>query len=209
MDPFRARDRVAGVTYDGQHVWFASGDKLNAFDPTSGKARAHDRCCSSCRNGLRWPAPVPDRRGSHPEDRSDNRPSARNYSAAPGGGGDSGLTWAEGTLWVGGPGTANLHQIDPQTGAVLRTIESQPLRHRRHWWMRELPGTPPGKVTRANCGTSILKRAKGLASSRCRPTYTLRAPDSDGADRFFCGGGNTGKVRPCAGPERGASADKR
>ena len=35
--PFPGVDRVNGVTYDGQHVWFASGDKLNAFDPASGK----------------------------------------------------------------------------------------------------------------------------------------------------------------------------
>src|SRR5438309_1232929 len=35
--PFPGADRVNGVTYDGQHVWFASGDKLNAFDPSSGK----------------------------------------------------------------------------------------------------------------------------------------------------------------------------
>src|SRR5882724_11567047 len=35
--PFRGADRVHGVSYDGQHVWFASGDKLNAFDPASGK----------------------------------------------------------------------------------------------------------------------------------------------------------------------------
>ena len=35
--PFPGADRVNGVTYDGQQVWFAAGDKLNAFDPASGK----------------------------------------------------------------------------------------------------------------------------------------------------------------------------
>src|SRR4030095_4545250 len=35
--PFPGVDRVHGVTYDGQHVWFAAGDTLNAFDPASGK----------------------------------------------------------------------------------------------------------------------------------------------------------------------------
>jgi len=33
--PFPDVDGVHGVTYDGQHVWFAVGDKLNALDPTS------------------------------------------------------------------------------------------------------------------------------------------------------------------------------
>jgi hypothetical protein len=40
------------------------------------------------------------------------------------GGGDSGLAWAEGTLWVGQYRNRKIHQIDPQTGAILRTIES-------------------------------------------------------------------------------------
>src|SRR5215469_9443981 len=43
---------------------------------------------------------------------------------APGGGGDSGLAWAEGTLWVGRYRDRKIHQVDPQTGAILRTIES-------------------------------------------------------------------------------------
>ena len=35
--PFPGADFVHGVTYDGQNVWFAAGDTLNAFDPASGK----------------------------------------------------------------------------------------------------------------------------------------------------------------------------
>src|SRR2546425_12434801 len=35
--PFPGVDHVHGVTFDGQHVWFASGDKLNAFDPARGE----------------------------------------------------------------------------------------------------------------------------------------------------------------------------
>src|SRR5260221_12910804 len=35
--PFSGADRVNGVTYDGQNVWVATGDKLNALDPASGK----------------------------------------------------------------------------------------------------------------------------------------------------------------------------
>ena len=34
---FPGVDHVHGVTYDGEHVWFAAGDTLNAFDPASGK----------------------------------------------------------------------------------------------------------------------------------------------------------------------------
>src|SRR4249920_3471613 len=35
--PFPGVDGVNGVSYDGQNIWFASGDKLNAVDPASGK----------------------------------------------------------------------------------------------------------------------------------------------------------------------------
>src|SRR6266516_695649 len=34
--PFPGVDHVHGVTFDGQHVWFASVGKLNAFDPAGG-----------------------------------------------------------------------------------------------------------------------------------------------------------------------------
>src|SRR5215510_5031125 len=37
--PFPGVDAVHGVTYDGQHVWFATGDALKAFDPASEKVR--------------------------------------------------------------------------------------------------------------------------------------------------------------------------
>ena len=43
---------------------------------------------------------------------------------APGGGRDSGLAWAEGSLWVGQYRDRKIYQIDPETGAILRTIES-------------------------------------------------------------------------------------
>jgi hypothetical protein len=35
--PFPGVDGVNGVSYDGQNIWFASGDKLNAVNPASGK----------------------------------------------------------------------------------------------------------------------------------------------------------------------------
>jgi len=74
--PFPGAGRVNGVTYDGQHVWFASVDKLNAFDPSSGKMQ-RSIAVRACRNRLRRPAPVSDRRESHSEDRSEEWPSAR------------------------------------------------------------------------------------------------------------------------------------
>src|SRR6202011_2382003 len=92
--PFPGVERVNGVTYDGRHVWFASGDKLNHLYQS-----AEDRIQKIDPKTGRVLATIP----------------------APGGGGDSGLTWAEGTLWVGQYRDRKIHQVDPQTGTILRT----------------------------------------------------------------------------------------
>src|SRR6201982_1931360 len=121
--PFPGAEQVNGVTYDGQHVWFASGDQLNAFARSNGKIKgsidvaAHAGTASD---------------GKHLFQIAENRiqkidPKTGRVLAttpAPGGGGDSGLAWAEGTLWVGHHRNRKIYQIDPETGKILRTIES-------------------------------------------------------------------------------------
>jgi streptogramin lyase len=164
---------VNGVTYDGRSVWFAAGDKLVALDPESGKTLRSIEVAVARRNRLRWPAPVPARRGSHPQDRS-RTGSVIATIPAPGGGSDSGLTWAEGTLWVGQYRDRKIHQVDPATGAILRTIESNRF-VTGVTWVEESSGMPPGKVMRATCGASILERVRFWRDSRCRPERAFRA----------------------------------
>jgi glutamine cyclotransferase len=121
--PFPGADQVHGVTYDGQNVWFASGDKLNAFDPESGKPRRSIDVAAHAGTAFD---------GEHLFQLAEDRiqkidPKTGRVLAtipAPGRGGNSGLTWAEGTLWVGEYRDRKIHQIDPETGKVLRTIES-------------------------------------------------------------------------------------
>ena len=121
--PFPGIDRVHGVTYDGQQVWLAAGDTLNAFDPATGEMRrsidaaAHAGTAFDGHNLFQL---AEDR--IHKIDPKTGRVLAT--IPAPGGGGDSGLAWAEGTLWVGQYRGRKIHQVDPETGAILRTIES-------------------------------------------------------------------------------------
>src|SRR4051794_2440896 len=98
--PFPGVDRVHGVTFDGLHVWFASGDRLSAFDPESGMpVRSIDVAAHA---GTAFD-------GRHlfqiAEDRIQKIDPVTGRVLvtipAPGGGGDSGLAWAEGTLWAG------------------------------------------------------------------------------------------------------------
>ena len=121
--PFPEVDRVNGLTFDGTHVWFASGDRLNALDPDSGEiVRSFDVAghAGTAFDGQHLFQIAEDR-----IQKIDPR-SGKVISSipAPAGGGDSGLAWAEGSLWVGDYRGRRIHQVDPATGAILRTIES-------------------------------------------------------------------------------------
>ena len=191
--PFAGVDNVHGVTYDGRHVWFAAGDRLNAIDPASGQVvRSID---------------VPGDAGTAFDGRhlfqlvgesiQKIDPQTGGVLAtipAPDGDGASGLTWAEGTLWVGKYRDRKIHQVDPQTGAVLRTIESNRFVTGVTWIDGELwHGTWEGdesELRRVDPRTGeVLERLE------MPPGVTVSGLESDGGDRFFCGGGRSGKVR--------------
>src|SRR5262245_10280116 len=121
--PFPGVDHVHGITYDGRHVWFATGSRLIALDPATGKTERSIDVAADAGTAFD---------GQHLFQLAEHRiqkidPQTGQVLAtipAPGGGGDSGLTWAEGTLWVGHYRSRRIYQVDPQTGAILRTIES-------------------------------------------------------------------------------------
>jgi glutamine cyclotransferase len=198
--PFPGVDRVGGVTFDGRCVWFASGDKLNAFDPESGKiVRSIDVAAHA---GAAFD-------GRHlyqlAEDRIQKIDSMTGRVLAtipaPGGGGDSGLAWAEGTLWVGCYRERKIHQIDPETGAILRIIESNRFVTGVTWvdgelWHATWEGDE-SELRRIDPRTGeVLDRLE------MPPGANVSGLESDGADRFFCGGGSTGKVRAVRRPRR-------
>jgi glutamine cyclotransferase len=196
---------VGGVTFDGRHVWFASGDKLNAFDPESGKiVRSIDVAAHA---GTAFD-------GRHlyqlAEDRIQKIDSMTGRVLAtipaPGGGGDSGLAWAEGTLWVGCYRERKIHQIDPETGAILRIIESNRFVTGVTWVDGELWHatweSDESELRRVDPRTGeVLERLE------MPPGANVSGLESDGADRFFCGGGSTGKVRAVRRPRRASAAD--
>jgi len=196
--PFAGVDNVHGVTYDGQQVWFASGDKLNAFDPSTGETvRSMDVAAHA---GTAFD-------GEHLFQLAEDRIQKIDLTTgrvlatipAPGGGGDSGLTWAEGTLWVGHYRERKIHQVDPQTGAILRTIESNRFVTGVTWLDGELwHGTSDG-------GESDLRRVdpqtgEVLEKLDMPPGVGVSGLESDGRDQFFCGGGRSGKVRTVRRP---------
>src|SRR5271168_2019220 len=200
--PFPGVERVNGVTYDGQQVWFASGDRLNALDPTSGKTlRSIDVAAHA---GTAFD-------GRHLFQIAEDRiqkidPKTGQVLAtipAPGGGGDSGLAWAEGTLWVGQHRGRKIHQVDPQTGAILRTIESNRFVTGVTWVDGELwHATSEGDesdLRRIDAQTGEVQERLEMPQG-----FNISGLESDGNDRFFCGGGSSGKVRAIRRPNRGS-----
>jgi streptogramin lyase len=204
--PFPGVDAVHGVTYDGHHVWFAAGDGLNAFDPASGTAlrsigvAAHAGTAFDGRHLFQIAA---DR--IQKIDPKTGRVVA--VIPAPGGGGDSGLAWAEGTLWVGQNRDRRIHQVDPETGAILRTIESDRYVTGVTWTDGELwHGTWEGdesELRRVDPRTGeVLERIQ------MPPGAGVSGLETDGGDRFFCGGGSSGTVRVVRRPRRGVTAGR-
>ncbi len=199
--PFPGVERVAGVSYDGQNVWFASGEQLNALDPEQGQVkRAIDVAAHA---GTAFD-------GQHLYQIAENRiqkidPATGKVLAtipAPGNGGDSGMAWAEGSLWVGEYRARKIHQIDPETGKVLRSIESSRFVTGVTWIDGEL-----WHATWEGDGSDLRR----IDPQSGEPLERLDMPagigvsglESDGSDQFFCGGGNSGKVRAVRRPKRG------
>lgn len=191
--PFADVDKVHGLTWDGQRVWFASGEKINALDPDTGKTlRSIDVAAHA---GTAFD-------GQHLFQIAEDRiqkidPRTGRILAtipAPGGGKDSGLTWAEGTLWVGQYQARKIHQIDPETGVILRTIESNRFVTGVTWVDGDLwHGTWEAEE-------SELRRidphsGEVLESLKMPAGVGVSGLESDGGARFFCGGGTSGKVR--------------
>jgi glutamine cyclotransferase len=198
--PFPGVDQVGGVTFDGQRIWFAAGGTLQALDPASGKRlRAIDVAAHA---GTAFD-------GHYlfqiAEDRIQKIDPATGQVIAtipaPGGGGDSGLAWAEGTLWVGHYRNRKIHQIDPDTGAILRTIESNRFVTGVTWVDGELWHatweSDESDLRRVDPRTGEVLEALEMPSG-----VGVSGLESDGKDRFFCGGGKSGKIRAVRRPRR-------
>ncbi|MBF6037530.1 PQQ-binding-like beta-propeller repeat protein [Pseudomonas sp. P154a] len=196
--PFPGVDSVHGVSFDGQHVWFASGEKLNALDPDSGKPlRSLDITADA---GTAFDGEhLFQIAGEHINKIDPKSGRVLATIPAPGGGTDSGLTWAEGTLWVGQYRARKIHQINPDTGAILRTIESNRFVTGVTWVDGDLwHGTweeDQSELRRIDPTTG-----KVLEAVEMPPGVGVSGLESDGGEQFFCGGGNSGKVRAVRRP---------
>ena len=197
--PFPGVERVNGVTFDGRNVWFASGDKVNAVDPESGKIVRSINVASHAGTAFD---------GQHLFQIAENRiqkidpETGRVLGSIPApSDSSSGLAWAEGTLWVGHYRERKIHQVDPNTGAVLRTIESNRFVTGVTWvdgelWHATLEGDE-SELRQVDPHTGEVLQKLDMP-----PGVGVSGLESDGGDQFFCGGAGTGKLRAVRRPKR-------
>ena len=201
---FPGVDDIAGVTHDGQRVWAAAGAKLIAFDPANGEQTRTLDCAGDAGTAFD---------GKHLYQIAESRidkidPATGKVVAtipAPGSGSDSGLTWAEGSLWVGQYRDRRIHQVDPKTGAIQRTIESNRFVTGVTWVDGELwHGTWEGDESEIR----RIDPQSGAVMERLQmpPGAGVSGLESDGADLFYAGGGKSGKVRAVRRPKRASAA---
>lgn len=196
--PFPDINHVHGVSYDGRHIWFASGDKLNSIDPDNGK---NGRTLNvSAHAGTAFD-------GQHLYQIAENRiqkidpASGEVLSTIPTPeGGCSGMAWAEGSLWVGQYQRRKIHQLDPQTGRILGTLESNRFVTGVTWLDNELwHGTwedDKSDLRRIDPDSGAVLEQLDMPAG-----VGISGLESNGSDRFFCGGGNSGKIRVVRRPE--------
>lgn len=197
--PFAGADKINGVTHDGRRVWAATGAKLVAFDPGSGEPVDSLDC--ACDAGTAFDGKYLYQIAEARIDKID--PASGDVVAsipAPGKGGDSGMAWAEGSLWVGQYRDRKIHQIDPATGRILRTIESNRFVTGVTWVDGELwHGTwenDESEIRRIDPQSgAVLERLKMPSG------VGVSGLESDGAGLFYAGGGGSGKVRAVRRPK--------
>jgi len=195
--PFPDVAHVHGVSYDGANVWIATGDRVQAFDPASGEVvRVLDVPGTA---GTAFDGQHLFQISGDQINKIDPGSGRVIASVATPDGGASGLAWAEGMLWVGQYRNRRIHQVNPETGAILRTIESNRFVTGVTWVDGELwHGT-------SEAGTGELRRVDPHSGEVIEAVdmpagVSVSGLESNGSSMFFCGGGASGKVRAVRRP---------
>lgn len=202
--PFDGIEKVHGLTFDGERIWFASGDKLNALDPATGKPQRSIDVAAHAGTAFD---------GKHLFQIAEDRiqkidPESGCVLAtipAPAGGGDSGLAWAEGSLWVGDYRGRSIHQIDPETGKVVRTIESKRFVTGVAWVDGELwHGT--WEADGSDLRRIDPESGEVLEQLDMPEDMAISGLEADAEGQLLCGGASSGRIRVVRRPKQSTAA---
>ena len=196
--PFPDVGQVNGVTYDGKQVWMAVGEKLSAFDPSTGKTGRSIPVAATA--GTAFDGQYLYQIAEDRIQKIDPKTGQLLATIPTPGSGCSGLAWAEGSLWVALYEERKIYQIDPQTGKVLRAIETARFVTGVTWIDGELwhgSWDDDGSDLRRLDS----KTGKVLESIEMPPGVGVSGLESNGSDLFYCGGGSSGKLRAIRRPK--------
>jgi glutamine cyclotransferase len=195
--PFPGVERVNGVTYDGEKVWFASGDKINALDPESGKIDRSINAASGAGTAFD---------GKHLWQIADDRilkidpKDGRVMSTIPApGAGSSGMAWAEGMLWVGEYRARKIHVVEPKTGKILRSVQSDRFVTGVTWMDGDL-WHATWEADQSDIRRLDYKTGDVLEQLDMPEGVGVSGMESNGKDTFFCGGAGNPRLRAVRRP---------
>ena len=204
--PFSEDRAVAGVTFDGDQVWFANGEKLQALDPESGKLTQVLEVAGDA--GTAFDGHFFYQLDKNRIRKIDPR-SGQVVSTLPTPDlvGASGMAWAEGSLWVGQFADRKILELDPETGKVLSEVVSDrfvtgvSFRDGELWHATQ--ENDRSEIRRVDPKTGAVLEQLQLPAG-----VVVSGLEADGKGRFFCGGGKSGKVRVVKRPANSTRAPR-
>lgn len=188
---------VHGVSFDGAHIWIATGDSLHAVDPDSGETVR--KLNVSAQAGTAFDGRYLFQIFGDRIQKVDPASGAVVATIPTPEGGAAGMAWAEGSLWVGQHRNRKIHQVDPETGAILRTIESNRFVTGVTWLGDEL-WHATWEAEQSELRHIDSRTGEVLEQINMPPSMVVSGLESNGRDTFFCGGGTSGKVRAVRKP---------
>lgn len=196
--PWPDAEKVGGVTYDGQHVWLATGKALIAVDAATGAVVRTLPVLADAGTAFD---------GKHlfqlvsGRIQKLDRDTGEVLASIPAPDHASGLAWAEGSLWVGSYRGREIHQLDPDSGQVLRRIVSDRFVTGVTWTNGELWHATL-EDDRSELRRVDTQSGRVLERIAMPEGVVVSGLESDGADAFFCGAGPNPKVRLMRRPKR-------
>jgi len=189
---------VHGVTHDGSVAWIALGDRLQAVAPdgTLGRAISVRAEAGSAFDGRHFYQIAAGK--IQKVDPATGAVLA--LVPAPPDVDYAGLTWAEGALWVGQYKGRRILKIDPETGRVLRTVQSDRLVTGVTFAEGELWH---GAIEAGRAELRRVEPSSGeVMEALVMPDVFVSGLEHDGKERFYAGNGRSGRLRMVRAPRR-------
>lgn len=188
---FPGVERVHGVTFDGKDAWLALGDRLQSVAPdgTLGRALAVRAEAGSAFDGRYFYQIAGGK--IHKVDPATG--AVLTTLPAPPDADYAGLTWAEGALWVGQYQGRRILKLDPETGRILRAVQSDRMVTGVTFAEGELWH---GAIEGGQAELRSIEPSSGkVREVLVMPDAFVSGLEFDGKDRFYAGTGKSGRLR--------------